>query len=149
MQVVLQSPRQEQTWESTSTINKGPQALLSVGFVCWVFLSFLCVCGETVYSGLRDGEQQLRYGLHAPHVTQARCCHVPKGFSQIRGLGQIHQFMHHLPNITNTTVSIDVKRVIKLQNNSPLHLLGVLRWIIIYTLLFCNLSLQVTSSVLK
>ncbi len=105
--------------------------------VCWawdLFAECFClsyVCGETVYSGLRDGEEHLQDGLHAPLVTQARCCHVPKGFSQIRGLGQIPSdhasfIKHHKHKSEQITFGFnagrqaftDVKRVIKLQNKS-------------------------------
>ncbi len=105
--------------------------------LCWawdLFAECFClsyVCGETVYSGLRDGEEHLQDGLHTPPVTQARCCHVPKGFSQIRGLGQIHSvhasfIKHHKHNSEQITFGFnagrqaftDVKRVIKLQNKS-------------------------------
>lgn len=77
--------------------------------LCWAWDLFaecfcVCVCGETVRSRVQDSKQLKQAGLHAPHVAQARCCHAAKGSSQIRGLGQIHQFMHHLPNITNTSV---------------------------------------------
>lgn len=77
--------------------------------LCWAWDLFtecfsVCVCGETVRSRVQDSKQHQQAGLHAPNVAQARCCHAAKGSSQIWGLGQIHQFMHHLPNITNTPV---------------------------------------------
>jgi len=124
MKVVLQSPRQEQTWESTSAINKGPWALLSVGFVYWVFQ---CVC-VWWNSSLESARQQT-----APTgwTTRPTCCTGPmlpcgeRLFTDLRfGTNpSVHASFtkHH----KHTMFGFDDRQQayidMKLQNNSPLH----------------------------
>lgn len=79
MQVVLQSPSQKQTWESTSSINKGPQALLSMGFVCWVFLSFLCVWWDSLLGTARRRRASTGW-------TTCPTCHTGPMLSCAKGL---------------------------------------------------------------
>lgn len=127
MRVVLQSPSQEQTWESTSAINKGPWALLSVGFVYWVF-QCMCVWWD---SSLESARQQT-----APTgwTTRPTCCTglmLPCGerlFTDLRfGTNpSVHaSFTKHHKHTSGyhvrfwwQTTDIDVK----LQNISPLYI---------------------------